>query len=280
MMRELLRREEVPRRLLAFPDGERRLTNLFHLVELLQADEDAAIVGMTGLIHWLVGPAARRDRGGRGGPAPPGERREPGEDRHHPQEQGAGIPHRLLPFPVGWPHRRRRCGDRSGTTTRRRAHRPTLDLGRPGMRRRKAQARREELAESLRLAYVALTRAKHRCYTVWGHVRDGATAPLAYLLHQPPDLGADPMDAVEAHVGSLGSAEIRADLDRMARLSGGTITVRPIPQEAPRAFPAPVDGAGGLAGPRLHGESRRALADRELLGARAGIGRRGGLDGR
>ena len=34
MMRELLRREEVPRRLLAFPDGERRLTNLFHLVEL------------------------------------------------------------------------------------------------------------------------------------------------------------------------------------------------------------------------------------------------------
>ena len=34
--------------------------------------------------------------------------------------------------------------------------------------RTSALAEREELAESLRLLYVALTRAKHRCYVVWG----------------------------------------------------------------------------------------------------------------
>ncbi len=127
------------------------------------------------------------------------------------------------------------------------------------------------------LAYVALTRAKHRCYAVWGHVRDGATAPLAYLLHQPTDLGDDPMGAVEAHVGSLGAAEIRADLDRLAQASGGTIAVGPIPADAPRMFPAALTAPDDFAGPHLRGPPRRALADRQLLGARAGVRIRSGL---
>ena len=43
-------------------------------------------------------------------------------------------------------------------------YRPTLDLGSPRQGEARQQARREELAESLRLAYVALTRAKKSLY--------------------------------------------------------------------------------------------------------------------
>jgi exodeoxyribonuclease V beta subunit len=54
------------------------------------------------------------------------------------------------------------------------------------------------------------------------------------------------MDAVQAHVGTLGPAEIRADLDRVAAASGGTIAVRAIPQEAPRLFQAAVTAPENL----------------------------------
>ena len=235
MMWELLRREEVPRRFLAFPDGERRLTNLYHLVELLQAEDDAANVGMTGLIHWL----SDRRHAGTEGAEEAQLRLESDENlvKIATIHKSKGLEYPIVFCPFLWDGRL--SADDADTFLYhdpKADHRPTLDLGSPRQAEARAQARREELAESLRLAYVALTRAKHRCYTIWGHVRDGATAPLAYLLHQPQDLGDDPMDAVQAHVGVLGPAEIGADLDRLARASGGTITVRAIPQETPPLF--------------------------------------------
>ena len=45
-----------------------------------------------------------------------------------------------------------------------------------------AQARREQLSEDLRLLYVALTRAVHRFYIVWGEIRDADKSALAWLL--------------------------------------------------------------------------------------------------
>jgi exodeoxyribonuclease V beta subunit len=63
-----------------------------------------------------------------------------------------------------------------------------LDLGSPDFARRKEQALAEELAEELRLAYVALTRAKYRCYTLWADVKgnkdvtDANSPALAWLL--------------------------------------------------------------------------------------------------
>jgi exodeoxyribonuclease V beta subunit len=245
MMRELLRREAVPRRLLMFPDGERRLTNLFHLVELLQAEEDAEAVGMTGLIHWLA------DRRGAGTDAAEEAQLRLESDENLVKiatvHKSKGLEYAIVFCPFLWDGRlvsgeaeTLRYHDPTAN------HRPTLDLGSPRLEEARVQARWEELAESLRLTYVALTRAKHRCYAVWGHVKDGATAPLAYLLHQPPDLGDSPMDAVVAHMGALGAEEIRADLDSLAQLSGRTIAVQPIPEEARGIFRAPATAPEAL----------------------------------
>ena len=53
MARTLVSREQVKRRLGAFPDGERRLTNLLHLLELLHPRLQEEKLGMEGLLKWL-----------------------------------------------------------------------------------------------------------------------------------------------------------------------------------------------------------------------------------
>jgi exodeoxyribonuclease V beta subunit len=234
MMRELLRREGVPARLLRFPDGERRLTNLFHLVELLQDADEGQSLGMAGLVRWLV------DRRFAEGQAPEEAQLRLESDENLVKivtvHKSKGLEYPIVFCPFLWDGR---LGADKAELFRYHdpaaAWRPTLDLGSPRQEEARRQARREELAEGLRLAYVALTRAKHRCYAVWGNVRDGGTSALAYLLHQPPDLGEAPLDALAAHVGSLGATGIQADLAALAQGSDGTIAVEPIPGE-----PAPV----------------------------------------
>ena len=49
----------------------------------------------------------------------------------------------------------------------------------------KTLAERENLAENIRLLYVSVTRAKNRCYLVWGPFKDAGTSSLAYVLHAP-----------------------------------------------------------------------------------------------
>ncbi|MDX1656907.1 MAG: UvrD-helicase domain-containing protein, partial [Candidatus Competibacteraceae bacterium] len=52
--RSLYGREDLARRLLGYRDGERRLTNLLHLAELLQAYAVQARAGMEGVVKWLA----------------------------------------------------------------------------------------------------------------------------------------------------------------------------------------------------------------------------------
>ncbi len=58
-----------------------------------------------------------------------------------------------------------------------------LDLSSELLSEHHKQQRYEEIAESLRLLYVALTRAKSRCYVAWGNIRSADRSALAYLLH-------------------------------------------------------------------------------------------------
>ncbi|NOU21574.1 MAG: exodeoxyribonuclease V subunit beta, partial [Methyloglobulus sp.] len=60
-----------------------------------------------------------------------------------------------------------------------------VDLGSAALEKHQTQAQYEERAEDLRLAYVALTRAKYRCYVAWANVRSEDKAndsALAWLL--------------------------------------------------------------------------------------------------
>ena len=102
-----------------------------------------------------------------------------------------------------------------------------LDIGSDGPAQHRALARREELAENLRLLYVALTRAKYRCSMVWGNIREAGTSAAAWLLH-----GGDAAAGVP-----LSDAKIRTGLAGLETRAAGMIQVAPIPAENVRYAP-------------------------------------------
>ena len=61
MFRNWMAREKVKARLLSMPDGERRLTNLIHLGELLHQAEVDHRLSMDGLVKWLAGRETIRE---------------------------------------------------------------------------------------------------------------------------------------------------------------------------------------------------------------------------
>ncbi|MDO9073024.1 MAG: exodeoxyribonuclease V subunit beta [Rubrivivax sp.] len=166
MLRSLMGQECVHRRLLARADGERRLTNLLHLSEMLhQASEQHGSPEL--LLRWLQ--TQRRD-----GSTDDAAQLRLESDRNLVQiitihkSKGLEFPVVFCPFlwdghPGGSPAtlEGREYHDADGL--------PVLDFSDGGDDAPiKAQIGRDRAAENLRLIYVALTRAVQRCYLVVG----------------------------------------------------------------------------------------------------------------
>jgi exodeoxyribonuclease V beta subunit len=231
MMRELMVRERVAERLLAFPDGERRLTNVFHVVELLQTIAMRRRGGLDALVEWLA-DARQVVR-------PP---EMVGEEHLVRLESDAdlvtivtvhkakGLQYPVVFCPFLWDGRLFADHVDAVVYHEDDGDGATLDLvsakGEPGRRR----ARTEELAERLRLLYVALTRAQNRCYLVWGHVNEGGTSPLAWLFHAG---AAVDIEGVEARYDGAGTDALRAEIQAVAAGSGGTMALSAMPPESP-----------------------------------------------
>ena len=85
----------------------------------------------------------------------------------------------------------------------------TLDLEKSDAHQR-AQ-RSELLAEKMRLLYVALTRAKHRCYLVWGDFKGGRKSAPAYLFGVPN--AQDALEELDRHSKAATGARIREEVE-------------------------------------------------------------------
>lgn len=85
----------------------------------------------------------------------------------------------------------------------------------------------EMLAEDLRIAYVALTRAKQRAYFVWGSWKDAPHSALAYLLHQQSEPAAERDQRLFPGLDPNQQTEAI-----QARLEALEIDVRPLPGQA------------------------------------------------
>lgn len=155
--------------LLALPEGERILTDLRHLGELLAAEEGAR-QGLDGLYAWLL---EMREEGGDGDANAADERQLRIEsDARRVQlltihdSKGREFP--IVFLPLAW-----RTSDRSGKHAPKllRYHdadgRRCVDLGSAAFIEHRDQHFREELEERLRLLYVALTRAVHAVHVYW-----------------------------------------------------------------------------------------------------------------
>ncbi len=92
LVRRIMVDFEIPARLLAeFEEGERLLTDLLHLGELLQ-QASAELDGEHALIRFLFDAIADPESHGDSHKLRTGERRGSGQGGHHPQIQRAGVP--------------------------------------------------------------------------------------------------------------------------------------------------------------------------------------------
>jgi exodeoxyribonuclease V beta subunit len=233
MWRTLMRELRVAQRLVAGPDGERRLTNVNHLAELVQA-RAATQPGIAPTLRWL---AAQRTQGG-------------GEDAQLRLEsdrnlvqivtvhKSKGLEYAVVFCPFLNDGALREPPS-SGLPDAREYHDATgeavLHYGCDDEEAERASryAVREQAAERARLVYVALTRAVYRCYLVAGtylssrSTKESRRSVLNWLVaggaHSFDDWLADPPD--EAAL----SAQWRA-------LAGGPVSVQALP-EATRRMP-------------------------------------------
>ena len=229
MFRRLLSREAVLPRLMSLVDGERRVTNILHLAEVLHQAAVAHHLGMGGLVKWL---AVQRDA-----TTPQLEEHQLRleSDEHAVKivtihkSKGMEYPIVFCPF-IGDGSTRQ---DKKGVFTfhdEGDARRLTLELGSPQRDTHIKLAEREQLAENLRLLYVAMTRAKHRCTVVWGRLREAGTAAPAYLFHQPCEAAPDGLpEAVADRYATLQDEDLWHDLQELEAKAEGAIALLEIP---------------------------------------------------
>ncbi|MFV0298603.1 MAG: PD-(D/E)XK nuclease family protein, partial [Hyphomicrobiaceae bacterium] len=103
------------------------------------------------------------------------------------------------------------------------------------------QAIREEMAENLRLFYVALTRAKQRCTLVWGKIKDAETAPPAWLLHHPPVVGPsqDRLGVARQRFEAITAPALRDELQTVFATAGETVAITPLPEASASPYRPP-----------------------------------------
>jgi exodeoxyribonuclease V beta subunit len=171
-------------RLLATVGGERQLTDLHHVGELLHGAELGEERGPSSLLSWL---RARRDE--------VADDRTPSDEQARRLEsddeavqiltvhRSKGLQYRVVLCPFLW-------GGGAGLQSPLTVHEPSsgsrlVDLGpkdRDGYDAHEDLARREATGEALRLLYVAVTRAQHQLVLWWARIGGTDRSPLARVL--------------------------------------------------------------------------------------------------
>lgn len=169
-------------RLLQYPNGERRITNLLHLIERIHDRARQAKLGMSALLQWVREMAQDEDRSG--------------EDEELRLETDAlavklvtihkskGLQYPVVYCPYLWDGALLSGADKENLAFHDETvpHKLHLAIKEEISKERTTIAERECAAENLRLLYVALTRAQHWCLTVFGSINEVETSPLGYLL--------------------------------------------------------------------------------------------------
>jgi exodeoxyribonuclease V beta subunit len=265
MWRTLMRELRIAQRLVAAPDGERRLTNVNHLAELVQA-RAATQPGIAPTLRWL---AAQRTQGG-------GEEAQLRleSDRNLVQivtvHKSKGLEYAVVFCPFLNDGGLREPPS-SGLPDAREYHDPggdaVLHYGCDDEEAERAarHAAREQAAERARLVYVALTRAVYRCYLVAGtylssrSTKESRRSVLNWLVagsgYEFDDWLADPPD--EAALSA-----------RWQALAGGPIALQPLPKVERRRPLESMQESGAHKRARSH---RRSLRDQWRMASFSGL---------
>ncbi|NIT55547.1 MAG: hypothetical protein GWN00_04725, partial [Aliifodinibius sp.] len=217
MFRSILKEANISEHLIRYPDGERKITNLLHLGELMQAEAQQQKEGMRSMVKWL----ARK-------------REEESDDRDEEQlrlesdqelvkivtmHRSKGLEYPIVFCPFLWYGPRfQDQGKPLVYHDPQNFERTYLDLNgkSDGDRNEKRLlAAREELAESLRLAYVAITRAEHCCYLSWAYAKKSEFSPLGYLLSDPQQCDEQLKETVHKSYNAVGPQQFDNEIQRL-----------------------------------------------------------------
>ncbi len=250
MIRQVIGTCQVAERLLRLSDGERRMTNLLHLIELLHTEARVSHLGPSGLIQYL---AAQRE-----------DHADIADSEQIRLESDAdavvlttihkskGLEYPIVICPSLHNGMLIHPADKHLIRFHDEEHarRLTLDLGSDALDEHQRRMEEESLAENLRLTYVALTRAKQRCIVYWGRFRGFERSALGYLLHAgdvsgraeaPADMTPPSVDAVAEHTKKLKNDDLLAALQNLdpteARISVSECEPEQL-QQAPYTKPA------------------------------------------
>ena len=252
--------EGLPERLLRTQDGERRLTDLRHVAQLLHEAATAEHAGVTALTGWL-----RRQIADAGDDTSDEERsRRLESDAEAVQvltiHRSKGLEFPIVLFPYLWePGYIPRDPQPIFFHDPARGDERIVDVGMGGVdfagHRRRHEA--EQRGEDLRLAYVALTRAQHQAVVWWAGSWDSRNSALGRLLFSrrddgtvPPSGGATPSDAAAT-----------ARFEELAAQAPGCISVEHAAPATPAAWsdarPSPAELVAARFGRRLDWGWRR-----------------------
>ncbi|MBX3126841.1 MAG: UvrD-helicase domain-containing protein [Polyangiaceae bacterium] len=224
MFRALLAETGAVGNLLEQPGGERALTNVAHLAELLHGAAEESHLGPAALYAWLAD-----QRAGRQAAPERAEIRLESDDaavKIMTVHKSKGLEFGVVYCPFLWDSVGGK--DAGSCLFHDDAGRATLDLD-IDARGRKPNLERaawESFAEEVRVAYVALTRAKHRTVVIWGGHNEMGSSGGAWLLH-PTSLGANEVPAGN-RLSKHSDAELLAELEAVAA-GCADIAVREVP---------------------------------------------------
>lgn len=190
MLRQLLMDYAVPARLLAAEDGERLLTDILHIAELLQ-QESQQLDGEHALIHHYTEMLRDSDS----------------QDEHRTMrlESDAGLvkvvtvhkskgleyPLVFLPFATEFRE------EKGGSFLKYHDAQGQLQIALEPDEQTVALADRERLGEDVRKLYVALTRARYATWVGCAAIADWHRSGLGYLLNNTPGMDADLVRALQ-----------------------------------------------------------------------------------
>ena len=216
----------VTARVLTRPDGDRSMTDLDHVAELLQSAAPNGRASVAGLLSVLDAPDPievdadiDRDLASR---------------RIESEAQAVqimtvwvakGLEFPIVCVPTMWRTRNAETIYQDPSTDER-----TYDLAKgegwpdkAGAKERKARARAESAGESLRLLYVALTRAKHHTVVWWSRCSTSDGSSLARVLFARTEGDIDPAKYASPKVALPEDAHALAFLQPLVDRSDGTI---------------------------------------------------------
>lgn len=251
MFRELSAVFNIPVRLLALPEGERRLTNLMHLAEILHNESAGARSGLPELTLFLARALH-----------PDTLRSEEHELRLERDDDAVaivtihkakGLEYPVVFCPFMWAAsgvRDNACLFHDPADPSRFLYDPAGDANPASLR----LAGAEGFSEALRLLYVAMTRAESRLYIVAGDINGYRRSALGYLLHaegkRAGSTPADLLDAFFARMDALDADAMENEIRALAAESDGKILRADLPVPATAPFRPPQDKGEEIREPR------------------------------